>query len=274
MDVFSFRRCDNRIRLRRASDSGVIMPFTSHNIQLADGTYTISKNQGVLADAEWLKSVVRTLRLVFSNRLDGKTIVDLGCLEGGYALEFARLGMHATGMEVRQSNYENCQFVKSRAGVSNLHFVKDDVWNLGAYGQFDVCFCCGLLYHLDRPRAFMELMSQAARSAVIINTHFAPHCESDVFSLSPLTTNEGMPGRWYREHNADNMKERESYAWSSWTNKTSFWLTREAILHLLREFGFTVVFEQADFLGTVILPSMGWGYYKKHHRGMFVGVRV
>jgi SAM-dependent methyltransferase len=251
-----------------------MMPFTSHNIRLADGSYTVSSDKSVLADAEWLRAAIRTLKLIFPNGLEGKTIVDLGCLEGGYTLEFARLGMHATGIEVRQSNYENCEIVKSWSGVSNLRFVKDDVWNLAAYGQFDVCFCCGLLYHLDRPRDFMELMNRSARSAVIINTHFAPHGESEVFKLSSPTTNEGVPGRWYHEHDSNNLEDIETYTLSSWNNKTSFWLTREAILHLLRGSGFTVVFEQLDFLGAEILPIMSHGYYNKHHRGMFVGVRV
>jgi hypothetical protein len=46
------------------------------------------------------------LNLVFPDGLRGKRIADLGCLEGGYAVEFARLGMNATGIEVRDSNFQ------------------------------------------------------------------------------------------------------------------------------------------------------------------------
>jgi tRNA G46 methylase TrmB len=59
------------------------------------------------------------------------------------------MGMHALGVEVRASNFANCTEVRRRAGVPNLSFVQDDVWNLAAYGPFDAIFCCGLLYHLD-----------------------------------------------------------------------------------------------------------------------------
>ena len=53
------------------------------------------------------------LRLVYPDGLHGKSIVDIGCRAGGYSTEFARLGMIATGIEVRQFNYRNCLRVKA-----------------------------------------------------------------------------------------------------------------------------------------------------------------
>jgi len=34
-------------------------------------------------------------------------IVDLGCLEGGYSVEFARNGYDVLGMEIREINIQN-----------------------------------------------------------------------------------------------------------------------------------------------------------------------
>ncbi|MCB4825211.1 class I SAM-dependent methyltransferase [Roseicella aerolata] len=111
----------------------------------------------LLADLPWCKSAKRALRLIYPDHIRGKRIADLGCLEGGYALEFARMGMDALGIEVRQSNYDNCLIVKERAGLPNLNFVKDDAWKVAEHGPFDVIYCCGILYHLDRPREFVNL---------------------------------------------------------------------------------------------------------------------
>jgi hypothetical protein len=50
-----------------------------------------------------------------SHGFEGLRIADLGCLEGGYAVEFTRMGFsEVVGIEVRKSNFANCMFVKER----------------------------------------------------------------------------------------------------------------------------------------------------------------
>jgi 2-polyprenyl-3-methyl-5-hydroxy-6-metoxy-1,4-benzoquinol methylase len=124
--------------------------FTAHNIRLDDGSET-RPGTGLLADGPWCLAAKRLLNMLFPEGVAGKRIVDLGCLEGGYAVEFARMGMESLGLEVRQSNFDNCLYVKDRIRLPNLKFIKDNAWNIASYGRFDVIFCCGLLYHLDRP---------------------------------------------------------------------------------------------------------------------------
>ena len=68
------------------------------------------------------------------------------------------------------------------------------------YGVFDVVFCCGLLYHLDAPRKFVDLMAKACRRAAIIDTHVAEcPAQPGKFALSDITENEGWAGRWFSE---------------------------------------------------------------------------
>lgn len=251
-----------------------LLSFTAHNIRLADGTETMPEIGYLLADSPWLKAAQRVLRTFYRDTLPGKSIADLGCLEGGYTVEFSRMGMLATGIEVRQSNFDNCLRVREGSGLSNLAFEKNDVWNLGQYGKFDAMFCCGLLYHLDQPRKFIRLMADQTRDVIMINTHFADDRQSEVFALSPMTENEGLPGKWYAEHNADSEGEIETFKWTSWTNKRSFWLTKAAILQTLQDCGFDMVFEQADWIQDGIRTSMEAGYYRNHNRGMFVGIRT
>lgn len=250
------------------------MAFTAHNIRLQDGTETLPEAGWLIADSPWTQAALRTLRLFYGEDLPGKSIVDLGCLEGGYTLEFARADMQAVGFEVRSSNFENCLRVKREAGVQRLDFIQDDVWNLGSYQMFDAAFCCGLLYHLDRPAEFIRMIASRVRDVVILHTHFATDRDETMFGLSPMSENEGLPGRWLHEHDLDDPVKLDLHKWTSWSNKRSFWLTKPALIQLLKDSGFDLVYEQYDMLGRDIRESMESGYYDQQSRGMFVGVRT
>ena len=249
--------------------------FTAHNIRFADGSVTMPELNHLLADVPWCQGAKRVLKMLYGDKLQGKRIADLGCLEGGYALEFARMGMDAFGIEVRQSNFENCLEVKRRVGLPNLDFAKDDVANLPKYGAFDVIFCCGLLYHLDNPRAFVKMLGEQARDAVIINTHYAPWdwYPKSVFTLSQIEQHEGIPGRWYFEHDANDEATLEKLKWASWENKRSFWPMKEALLQSIAEAGFDLVFEQFDVLGNILSNGTS-DEVMANHRGTFVGIRT
>lgn len=219
--------------------------FTAHNIRLDDGSYTMPEQPWQMEDVPLLKFTKQFLRVLFSGGLSGKRIVDLGCLEGGYTVEFARAGFHALGIEVRQSNFKNCQRVKAATNLPNLAFVRDDVHNIADYGIFDAVFCCGLLYHLEMPRKFIELMSQVCRRAVIIDTHVADIHPNGAFALSEVTQNEGLAGRWFCEFEDDNQRAKDK--WSSWSNKKSFWMMKHDLIEALRQSGFSMVLEYPIF---------------------------
>jgi tRNA G46 methylase TrmB len=101
--------------------------FTAHNICFPDGSLTIPEHPHVLADVSHCQGVKRVLSIVYGENCEGKRVVDLGCLEGDSALEFARMGLDSFGIEVRTLSFENCQEVKRRAGLPNLDFAQDDV---------------------------------------------------------------------------------------------------------------------------------------------------
>nr|WP_246413420.1 methyltransferase domain-containing protein [Methylobacterium brachythecii] len=241
---------------------------------MPDGSSTFPEAGGLLSDEGWAKAAIRCLEFLYRANLKGRRIADLGCLEGGYTAEFARLGLDALGIEVRQNNYDNCLLVQKSLGLPNISFVKDDVLNIKTHGMFDVIFCCGLLYHLQNPVQFIDAMSAQARDAVIINTHYAPEEGGEQFNLSSMTENEGMRGRWFFEHDAKNVEELESLKWAAWSNTKSFWLTKPSLFQCLHNAGFDMVFEQIDHISPNIKNSMEAGYYASNFRSMFVGVRT
>lgn len=259
------------------------LDFTAHNIRLDDGTFTISSSKPSMTDHAWYVSARRVLELVFPGDKRHLRLVDLGCLEGGYAVEFARMGFDVLGIEVRESNIAACNYVKSATNLPNLSFVKDDAMNVAKYGDFDVVFCCGLLYHLDRPKQFLEELARVTKKLVILQTHFSTIPKktisqaelqtpqkrlrrlinrvlvklklaeppeqpvSDRYNLSPPCEHEGLAGQWFLEfHDDESFGKRETSKWASWDNRRSFWIQREFLLQTIQDIGFDLVMEQFD----------------------------
>lgn len=249
--------------------------FTAHNIRLDDGELTKPEIPYDMSAAPRFLSAKRALALAFPGDLSRFSILDLGCLEGGYTVEFARMGFRAVGLEVRASSIAACRYVKSRVDLPNLCFVQDDAWNTERHGPFDAIFCCGLLYHLDRPRTFIHMLARVATRLVIIQTHFATDKPTSKFGLSGMTEHDHAAGRWYGEFaSVPDTAVKEASRWSSWDNTRSFWLTKPWILQALNEGGFDMVFEQFDGLAPAIVDSMNVGYYQQEDRGTFVGIRT
>lgn len=248
-----------------------VIPFTAHNIVLNDGTFT-RPDSPVTAEEPVTRAVMRSLDIFFPpSERKGKTIVDLGCLEGGYTAEFARAGFEATGLEAREQNVERCEYVASQLRLPNLRFVCDDARNVGDYGPFDAVFCCGLLYHLDRPASYLRLLAQQTKRLLILHTHYAlPDGTPTPFSLSELTEHDGYRGRWYQEfpEGAD-QRDIEASSWSAYGNSRSFWIERHHLIQAIRDAGFSTVYEQPDFVTNNVTDH----YIEQQHRSLFVAVR-
>ena len=279
--------------------------FTAHNIRLDDGSFTKPDNGGIPWTAiAWFVSARRLLDTVFPGDKNHFRLADLGCLEGGFAVEFARMGFQVLGVEVREANIAACNYVKANTNLPNLEFIKDDARNIAKYGVFDVVFCCGLLYHLDKPKEFLNTLSAVTTKLLILQTHFSTDTKktdtknkehrwfgiarkplarvkrydpepADKFNLSELTENETLRGRWYTEFaNDEAFSKRDSVKWGSWDNRRSFWIQREYLLQAIHDAGFDLVMEQFDSLGPNIAESMLCGSYKAESRGTFIGIKT
>jgi SAM-dependent methyltransferase len=231
--------------------------FTAHNVILPDGSETLP---GVTPVAETgiCRSALRTLAMGFPDGPEGVKVADLGCLEGGYAAEFARAGYDVTGVEVRAENIACCREVAAALKLPGLRFAQADVrdW-VTSTEPVDAVFCSGLLYHLEAPAAFLTELGRVTRRLVILQTHFAD---------SPNEEHEGYRGRWYGEGEG---------RWASWGNPQSFWLAKPDLLAAVSAAGFSVVLEQHDYLGHIAGGTYRdmFGEPQGADRGMFIGVK-
>jgi SAM-dependent methyltransferase len=258
--LFSF--LNRRGPLSSAPNSPPEGGFTAHNIRLDDGTETYPQAGWTMDKCTVFLAVRRTLHLAFPDGFVGRSIVDVGCLEGGFTVEFARLGMTATGIEIRESNFHNCLLVKAGTELPNLSFVQDDANNIDKYGPFDAVFVCGLLYHLDQPRRFLIDAARNCRRVIFLETHVARAAETPAratYNLSAIALNEGLPGRWFPEHDGLSQGQLDRLKWASWSNTRSFWLQKEYLLQLLKDLGFDIVFEQFDYDDDIAVQhTTGW----------------
>lgn len=274
----------------------IIKPFTNvaHNIKL--GKYSESNPKIKLtANTSLWKSAKKAIKYHLFQNPDSKAI-DLGCLEGGHSVELARMGFDTIGLEARTENIVNCKNLLNYLRGLPLMFVQDDARNILDYGKFDVVFCAGLLYHLDDPISMINRMYNTTNNGgiCIINTHYAPEYSLRYqlgwlnnkiiapiqkrfnilnyrhnYRLSPLTTNEGYRGRWYKEYNSRaNKNSIENAKLSAYNNNRSFWLCKDELVRALKDVGFKLVYEQPDFS-----EDMGIGYKEYYHRCMLVALK-
>jgi 2-polyprenyl-3-methyl-5-hydroxy-6-metoxy-1,4-benzoquinol methylase len=226
--------------------------WTGHNIPLTATESTISPAIPLISDDErtiTLKSLIRTL-VPPAPRL---RILDLGSLEGGLSFELAREGWDVTGIEGRRSNYGKAELIRAYFGLDNLRFELRDVKTLDPArdGVYDVIVCCGLLYHLDNPFAFLETLRRltASHGLLFLDTHVAPDEHAARFAthaaqLSEVATLEhasrSYEGRWFSEPQGGSVLDRQ---WSAVSNERSFWPSRRALIRGAYHAGFHSVME-------------------------------
>lgn len=155
-----------------------------------------------------------------------RSVLDLGALEGGHAVELARRADLVVAVEGRTANVDRARFACKALGIRNVDVVRADVEVVGpdAFGVFDAVFCSALLYHLARPMAVVERL-HAAASGVYLWTHVAPG------DGAGTTTHgvDGTPGAWHAEPPDDD---------TVGLGPRSFWPTLDALVAALGANGF------------------------------------
>jgi 2-polyprenyl-3-methyl-5-hydroxy-6-metoxy-1,4-benzoquinol methylase len=108
---------------RVTSWSRTMVSFTAHNIRLDDGTTTKPEIGYTIDQHVHFLPAKRLLSVIFPAVKADVRLADLGCLEGGYSVEFARMGFNVLGIEARESNIAACNLVKQKTNLPNLAFL-------------------------------------------------------------------------------------------------------------------------------------------------------
>jgi hypothetical protein len=232
-DVEALRRTKEAIEARHG-------PWTAHNIEIADGLFTISPEPA--GDEVKLRRVTQLALDLFGGSLEGVRALDLACLEGMYAVELARHGAQVVAIEGREANLEKARFAGGALGLE-IDFQLGDVRDLSVdrHGEFDLVLALGILYHLDERDLFpfVERIGETCRRALVVDTGVGTAGREQL-------DHRGHSYRGVRlvEHATDSTEsERLDAVWSSLDNLTAIALTRPSLERLVARQGFTSILE-------------------------------
>ncbi|HSU56390.1 MAG TPA: class I SAM-dependent methyltransferase [Candidatus Dormibacteraeota bacterium] len=212
----------------------------TYDIPLGDGIWT---RGNLNIPHTRLKRLVQIVNDICSKPISECRVLDLGCLDGLFSIEFASQGAETVGVEIREANVKKAEFCREVLGLNNLKFVQADVRNISqsTHGVFDVIICSGILYHLPARDAIklVETMHGMVKEILIVDTRITTEA---VQSLE----HRGVEywGELMFEHSAKATQDQKAKKLlSSWDNEQSFHFTRPSLVNLLSASGFSSVYE-------------------------------
>jgi tRNA (mo5U34)-methyltransferase len=95
-------------------------------------------------------------------RMDGKSVLDIGCNAGFYSIEMKRRGAaRVVGIDSDDRYLEQARLATRALGFDNIEFRNLSVYDVGALGErFDLVIFMGVLYHLRHPLLALDLIRE------------------------------------------------------------------------------------------------------------------
>ena len=164
----------------------------------------------------------------YNGSLKGKRILDLACNAGYWSLKAIENECeYVLGIDVRQMHIDQANLVFEVKGIDRkrYEFVNSDIYkfNFSEYGHFDIVFCFGIFYHINRPIELFEIMS---------------FCNVVLLDTSVLN----MAGPFIELKRESTTDPRNSIG-----HELIFMSSRDAILEMAHQFGYTTTVLKPQF---------------------------
>jgi tRNA (mo5U34)-methyltransferase len=143
-----------------------------HNLHLPDGTQTVPGHSlGDFPSFKW-----KALAPHFPERLDGRSVLDIGCNAGFYSLELARRGASVTAIDVNDHYLTQARWAADVFGLSGrIEFEKMQVYELASIQRkWDIVLFLGVFYHLRYPILGLDVVSRCVGSTLIFQSMTMP----------------------------------------------------------------------------------------------------
>lgn len=118
----------------------------------------------------------RFVREALSADLSGKSVLDVGCNAGFYAVEAKRRGARRVlGIDAQRHHIRQARFVRRALGLE-IEFERRSVYDLNPHllGQFDITLALGLLYHCKHLVLALENLWNITKEILIIESAVYP----------------------------------------------------------------------------------------------------
>lgn len=169
--------------------------------------------------------------------LSGKTVLDIGCNAGFYAIEMKRRGAsRVLAVDSDPQYLEQGRFAAEVLGV-DIEFRELSVYDVGELGErFDVVLFMGVLYHLRHPLYALDLLREHVVGGLLVfqsmlrgARHVDPLERDYPFSETRIFDRDGYPKMFFVEHR---------YA----GDPTNWWIPNRACMEaMLRSAGFEIM---------------------------------
>jgi tRNA (mo5U34)-methyltransferase len=127
-----------------------------HNLDLAGVPTAPTHFLGDYPNVKW-----RRFSSVIPDSLEGKSVLDIGCNAGFYAMEMKRRGAgRVLGLDTDEEYLAQAKFAADINGLE-IEFRKLSAYDVGQLGeQFDLVIFMGVLYHLRHPLLALDLIHE------------------------------------------------------------------------------------------------------------------
>jgi hypothetical protein len=186
----------------------------------------------------------------------GKSILELGPLEGGGTFALHKLGARAiTAVEGNSHAFLKCLIVKELYNLERVNFLYGDMVRYleTTNSSFDIIFASGVLYHMTEPLKLLWLIKHHTNKCYIWTMYYDRNLLAETFGDSfgtrfgePIITScAGFTCSAYEQYYL------QALDWKGYCGgnaPSSFWLTKNDILNFLEHVGFKKLEIESDQL--------------------------
>ncbi|ACL56095.1 TIGR04290 family methyltransferase [Methylobacterium nodulans] len=136
-----------------------------HNIEIAPGVFTAPDHfLGDYPSVKW-----RGFAHAIPSDLSGRSVLDIGCNGGFYAIEMKRRGAaRVVGLDEDPDYLAQARFAAEALGAE-IEFRQGSVYDVAALGErFDLVLFMGVLYHLRHPLLALDLIHAHAAADLLV----------------------------------------------------------------------------------------------------------
>lgn len=117
---------------------------------------------GRMTPGQWdLNQAAYDIRRYVCKRMNGRSVLDVGCRDGWYSLLFASNGARVTALDIEDRAARRMMAPGVPFMHRNVYYLRHDEAR-----QYDYCFTSDMLIHCEHPMLAIRAMSHVARACI------------------------------------------------------------------------------------------------------------